>query len=302
MVGYGESLAKARRPGWESAYIEYGNLKLIVEEVERLYKTLEETPFNSPTASFNDEKEALLEEGMNSLDEAETLEKAAAHSELFLRVLRKQVEKVSLFALSRQGELADAVGSLRFNPYLTGDDGSAMSKDPSFVGEPQKLVIRHDSKGNMKQNGSYGALSNNNSNISEESSIDVSHSPYVDELSFLLPQVSRHISDKGDNSSLRFRESLDTAPRPLFTGKAVLQIKHADSTSPLNLDEFASNRNGYGATSNGVGNKEWMQHDEEKDDKKVPVLDPYTLVGVELLHLLRFICINAMVRMCLLLK
>jgi len=83
MVGYGESLAKARRPGWESAYIEYGNLKSLVEEVERLYQTLEDPPINTPTASYEGEQEALLEDGLTFVDEADTLEKAAGHSELF---------------------------------------------------------------------------------------------------------------------------------------------------------------------------------------------------------------------------
>ena len=302
------------------------------------------------------------------------IDKAIEHSEHFLRSLRKQVEKVSLFALSRQGGLADAVGSLRFNPYLTsGSDGDLSTLTRDRDRDPG-LTIRHDSKGKNTgassssnglggggkggggkgTSGSYGSMNDysgdtsvDNSNHSGRSTSSDNPSLFMDELSFLLPQISRvkasasaATADRGggkENSSLQFRESLDNAPRPMFTGKAILQRGFASETSFTTAvgmaigigasssdasgkwkhDSFgnyvkASNSNEQtidgsavgGGMGMGMGMSMGLTSDAEvemndvnqdEENKPSPTLDPYTLIGVELLHLLRFICVNAMV-------
>jgi hypothetical protein len=65
--------------------------------------------------------------------------KARAITERFLGLLRAEVEKVTLFAQSRLGELADTAGSLRFPPYedidMVGGSSSdilRMKRAPSF--------------------------------------------------------------------------------------------------------------------------------------------------------------------------
>jgi hypothetical protein len=281
MVGYGETLLRSKRPGWESAYINYDNLKSIVEEVERLYQSLEETPTPTPTASYESEHESLLvEEGIVSVDEAATLEKASQLSEQFLRALRNQVEKISLFALSRQGELADAVGSLRFNSHLGGDE------EEVEIMEDKKTPILKDSKVST----SYGslAITSSESNVdSTTNSIEAgSVSPYVDELSFLLPQISSQAADKDG-----LRGVSEKFPRPMFAGKTVLELTERASSISNSLIASDMNRDG-----NGHAN-DWENEDigNGKDSSSSVVLDPYSLVGVELLHLLRFICVNSMV-------
>jgi hypothetical protein len=379
MVRYGESLEKARRPGWDAAYLDYASLKSLLEEVERLHAataTISVDDCNVSTSSKGDslaaasgaanessategssrspeniilgkdnEMAALLGSSTlpgrkghstnttrganttNSTDQTnlslsivleDTEEnlppstllnspkniiqfKAYEASELFLSTLRKEVEKVSLYALSRQGELADAVGALRFNGDLDGRvDDLSKSSHPLFQ---KSLTIRHDSKSNV--GGEYGSLlvehkSSYSETFATEGDLSESEDdPMADELWFLLPSLTHsteeHIPGKGGavtNSSLLFRESLETtAPRPLFTGDAVMKTKsNTKRRNPLYAASSKSN----------VGH----EYEEDDTDEKVEMhereaphncLDPFTILGVELLHLLRFICVNAMV-------
>ena len=192
-----------------------------------------------------------------------------------------------------------------------------------------------------------GDTSVDNSNHSGRSTSSDNPSLFMDELSFLLPQISRvkasasaatATADRGggkENSSLQFRESLDNAPRPMFTGKAILQRGFASEASfttavgmAIGIGASSSDTSGkwkhdsfgnYVKTSNsneqtidgsavgggmGMGMSMGLTSDEEvemndvnqdEENKPSPTLDPYTLIGVELLHLLRFICVNAMV-------
>jgi hypothetical protein len=229
--------------------------------------------------------------------------KAYEASELFLSTLRKEVEKVSLYALSRQGELADAVGALRFNGDLDGRvDDLSKSSHPLFQ---KSLTIRHDSKSNV--GGEYGSLlvehkSSYSETFATEGDLSESEDdPMADELWFLLPSTnpgSRATgpSSKGgivSNSSLLFRESLDTtAPRPLFTGDAVLRTK--SSSKGHSMGQTLGN-SFEGKDDNPFTPSNDLEADDEVSTNQTRSLDPFTFIGVELLHLLRFICVNAMV-------
>jgi hypothetical protein len=92
MVAYGSSLRKTRRAGWEDAYLDYDALKLLLEVME------------DTQGDANRRRVSIL----------------------FTTALRKSIEKVSLFALTRQGEIADAIGALRFK----GDLGSFIASPP----------------------------------------------------------------------------------------------------------------------------------------------------------------------------
>ena len=98
MVAYGASLRRARRPGWEDAYLDYTALRSQLEEIEALCKESATPDIQLPYGYDPNEKVV------------EALQKK------FLALLRKEIEKVSLFTLTRQGEIAEAVGSLRFGP------------------------------------------------------------------------------------------------------------------------------------------------------------------------------------------
>jgi len=121
---------------------------------------------------------------------------------------------------------------------------------------------------------------------------------------FLLPSIKpggrKIMTGAGNNtalpsnSSLLFRESLDTtAPRPLFTGDAILSTKNKDRNEPDQVVQSLGN------VIEQQGDIQFLQSNleterDESDESRIKSLDPYTFIGVELLHLLRFICVNAM--------
>ena len=329
MVGYGESLLKARRAGWDAAYLEYESLKDLLKELEQLYvasNNAADMAHSSPPPPTKQPNQGIYEGGememllqkpqlYDSIDDTDGMEegslrndnsgdgidfnleaiaaqaslekKANEKSEEFLKKLRKQVEKVSLFVLSRQGELADAVGSLRFNAYL---DKENLDRIPSSFPSKVNMTVRHDSKGNVGQE--YGALDISSSDRFQENLSETSHSDEGrdEELWFLLPNITPRTGKDVSNSSLRLREALDTDPRPLFTGKTVLRLSEKYSSRWEEEQTEALDDSPSPSTWSPLIKRNVKGKSEEK-----PSMDPYTLIGVELLHLLRFICINAMV-------
>ncbi len=221
-------------------------------------------------------------------------------SQKCLTLLRREVERISLFATSRKGELADATGSLRFNAFLDNDEtqdydttkGGPVSMNMS----PQRskfLTIRHDSvnvggdRGINSKPKYHTSLTTDDVDGGEENTeckekIDNSDGDdLAEELSFLLPQMANTMHEY--NSSLRFRESLEINPRPMFTGAAVLKIKEYHNTRVQAEEEVEE-----------PWEEKYVIRGKEESSSKSN-LDPYTMVAVELLHLLRFICVNAIV-------
>jgi hypothetical protein len=190
MVGYGSSLRRSRRPGWEDAYLDYDALRSILEQIQYLYED------EIPLPPDNDEERL---------------------QQKFLTRLRKEIEKVSLFTLLKQGEIAEAVGSLRF--------------------EDSDLQIQPTKTSTHVENAAAVSLS----------SLDSSPS-YGGEEAALLPRGSLAHSLKTPKPLPKTAYSLS---RPMFRGDQL--ITKTDTTT-----------------------------------------DAYTALGVELLHLLRFICVNAM--------
>ena len=95
MVAYGAKLKNARRPGWENAYLEYDVLKGLLER-ELCHQHQHQQQRDAAAAAAAD---------------------TAAGDRSFLTVLEQEIEKVFLFTLSRQGELAEAIGAYRFPHY-----------------------------------------------------------------------------------------------------------------------------------------------------------------------------------------
>jgi MFS family permease len=128
---------KCRRTGWEDAYLDYRKLKDTLAELERY---LEERNANriSCKAAFDIAPESLsnvvddsVENNGSQRQQSLSLEHAASVElgeqlaqgidnikQRFFQELRREVEKMSLFALKTQGTISDAVGTLRFE-----DDG-----------------------------------------------------------------------------------------------------------------------------------------------------------------------------------
>lgn len=104
MVGFGDSLSKSRRPGWEAAYLDYEGLKEIRHQLEALLVKRDQ----DIAASLSFQPGSYVEVDSDGLQKYREL------TEKFAFKLHNEIEKVSLFSLARMGELADAVGALRF--------------------------------------------------------------------------------------------------------------------------------------------------------------------------------------------
>jgi SPX domain protein involved in polyphosphate accumulation len=99
MVNYGVSLRKARRPGWEDAYLDYEGLKDIRNRLEAL---------------LVERDDDIAESLFGAAPDSPYLRKYFELRGEFAEKLHSEIEKVSLFSLNRLGEVANAVGVLRF--------------------------------------------------------------------------------------------------------------------------------------------------------------------------------------------
>ncbi|GMH89244.1 hypothetical protein TrVE_jg3157 [Triparma verrucosa] len=343
---YGKSLRLARRPGWESAYVDYNQLKAILEQIEEIWSHVQMTqwseeyeededdigpdfhaqdgsdwiqtfrasprrsnpfppaplhgsrtpspanvppntathpslhhhpnrpasqsnptvPHPNPSDSYTARQFQRLSVVFrlnhnphpNSRQPLSPFHKAAdlkvRHlAERFLGLLQSEIEKVSLFALSRVGELSDTVGSLRFG------DG---------------LMSLEDTESHLHFPNTESEQSDNDSNNSSPSSDDdnASSSDDDDSLSPLNARSSPSpvVAPLDSKSSLPFHHHLQSHLPPSTTASE----KGANTLRPMFSDHFLG--------------------EESILVSAVDEADSYTLIGTELLHLLRFICVNAM--------
>jgi len=98
MVNYGDALEKARRQGWEEAYLDYGGLKKIHCRLEALL----------------DGRDDDTTANLTSPADRPYIQKYIELRTEFADKLHCEIEKISLFSLTRLGELANAIGFLRF--------------------------------------------------------------------------------------------------------------------------------------------------------------------------------------------
>jgi len=132
MVNYGKSLRNARRQEWEDAYLDYDRLKTALYrmdpsasirdgQVQEEYEdgAGEETPLllTSPAVSAASSHARDQQERLSQPISAFSLNELLETGKAFLAELHTEIEKVTLFSLKKQGEIADQVGSLRFEHY-----------------------------------------------------------------------------------------------------------------------------------------------------------------------------------------
>jgi hypothetical protein len=234
MVGYGGSLSRARRPGWEDTYLDYDSLNKLLKEIDHLCGTRGRAL--SARLGF-DVHDIQGSTGSDSNDGNVFKEIDEDIQDLFHRFLTKlqtETEKVSLFVLSKQGQLADAVGALRF-----GEAAGQIANPTTSVGGSSNDETSMDV--NLERSGS------SDEEDDDDDAVDFGR---FGEEAALLPYLPRK-----SGSRSRSKDSLST-PKPIF-----------------------------GGTNNNSMLSDW------KGDNK---MDSYTVLGVELLHILRYICVNAM--------
>jgi len=111
MVEYGKALKVARRQEWENAYLDYNGLKHVIEKIEGVLCSRD----SERVRLLDSESLPKIPGGEKGrMDMAVAKEVNDLRTEFFLK-LNVEIEKVSLFCLKKQGELADAVGAIRFD-------------------------------------------------------------------------------------------------------------------------------------------------------------------------------------------
>ncbi|GMH52102.1 hypothetical protein TL16_g01156 [Triparma laevis f. inornata] len=350
---YGKSLRLARRPGWEAAYVDYNQLKAILEQIEEIWSHVQMTqwseeyeededdigpdfhaqdgsdwiqtfrasprrgnpfppavmhgsrtpsPANVPPNHNNNTHYGLNPHSLpqhhphnphpqnpnpntarshfqrlsvifhlnanpnpNNRQPQSPFHKAAdlkvRHlAERFLGLLQSEIEKVSLFALSRVGELSDTVGSLRFGDGLMSTDDT----DPKLL-----LGLGTDSEFEQSDNDSTNSSPSSDDENNESSDDDDSLSPLNNNNN---PSPVMVPLDTKRTASLPFHHHLQSQSH--LPPSTTASEKGANAFRPMFSDHFLG--------------------EESILVSAVDEADSYTLIGTELLHLLRFICVNAM--------
>ena len=108
MVGYGAVLDRSRRPVWSTAYLDYEGLKSILNHLDDAVLD------NSERLSHHHRNARRYND--TTTDVVVTIDdNVRLHSRAFANKLHVEIEKVTLFCLSRLGDLAHSLGALRFD-------------------------------------------------------------------------------------------------------------------------------------------------------------------------------------------
>lgn len=295
MVGYGSSLIKARRKGWEMAYLDYSELKLLLVELNEVIQRYC-SDINEETKN-KDESSSLLERGLSGEDvfptsfntEIEVEAQIQSKAEDFLQLLRKEVEKVSLYAISRQGELADAIGSLKFNC----DEVKDSLERP--------LSLQHHSDSEI-----FSVVVSDDDSAENQIS-SAAENTLVDDLSVLLPSITQlQGCSLNLNSSVIDHRRLKMGSHPMFKGSGIFR-KRITKDDNISIDnnngehirsrQSSDSENWVPLTDEGIGLNRILADDDISLDESCydRNIDDFTIVAIEVLHLMRYICINAMV-------
>jgi len=194
--------------------------------------------------------------------------KARSITERFLGLLRAEVEKVTLFAQARLGELADTAGSLRF---LSSEELTQLSE--SFVGKayPHPLSdsgIHPSASSSSDEGGRNRGWSGSSSDESESQTSHYSQS------------FVGGVSSTENITAIR-------KSSPDFYGRRKEQLEQFESAKQKieHFQELRRERPIFQRNDHIVGEDLLLI-------SAVDEADAYSAVGVELLHILKYICVN----------
>ena len=227
--------------------------------------------------------------------------KARAITERFLGLLRAETEKVLLFAQSRLGELADTAGSLRFPSY----DEEYASNHPSLLQPGGKNNNDLHAGGHDYEFGDGGMHPSASSSSDDQ---------YNGGANYGRQQQQQRFSDSSDDENDDQSNHLSTAINLLShsnsnnntsgTGKVDATINStkmtttATTTRSKEADHLRYIQRQIANFTELRKRRAIFQRNEQilGEDmlflSAVEEVDGYTAVGVELLHTLKYICIN----------
>lgn len=106
MVGFGAVLDRSRRQVWSTAYVDYEGLKSILDHLDDAVldnsERLSSTRYTTDS-TVDDVVVGIIDDNVRQ------------YSKVFMNKLHVEIEKVTLFCLSRLGDLAHSLGALRFD-------------------------------------------------------------------------------------------------------------------------------------------------------------------------------------------
>ena len=102
MVAYGKEMLRARQHGWENAYLNYDYLKDLISQIESF--VFQHTPMDSHLLT---DAESPSYQVAIPISKTEQLENMKSD---FFQTLHSEIEKISLFTMKKQGQLADSIG------------------------------------------------------------------------------------------------------------------------------------------------------------------------------------------------
>ena len=106
MVAYGKEMLRARQHGWENAYLNYDYLKDLISQIESF--VFQHTPMDSHLLT---DAESPSYQVAIPISKTEQLENMKSD---FFQTLHSEIEKISLFTMKKQGQLADSIGGACF--------------------------------------------------------------------------------------------------------------------------------------------------------------------------------------------
>ena len=196
--------------------------------------------------------------------------KARAITERFLGLLRAEVEKVTLFAQSRLGELADTAGSLRFPSHEDSDYGSFSRSAAEHALSDSGM---HPSASSSEDEREGRVPWSDSSADTEEIKPRTVSPSYIHTTELFSKGSHQEIRDKKKELRIPIKK---TVPRPT-SASVQRQIQ--------NFAELRSRMPIFQRMDHIVGEDLLLL-------SAVDEADGYTAVGVELMHVLRYICVN----------
>lgn len=211
--------------------------------------------------------------------------KARAITERFLGLLRAETEKVMLFAQARLGELADTAGSLRFPSFDDTEFGASRSRGETAGSYEYPLSDggRHPSASSSDDDGAggKGVFPWSDSSDDDEASRSSQRLPNVYSVGGL--------SDETDGRANRTRRTTPlNAERKRAATKPEIKDSETLKAVQRQIAHFAELRNirpVFQRNDNILGEDMLLISAVEE-------ADGFTAVAVELMHVLRFICVN----------
>ena len=228
-------------------------------------------------------------------------EKSRAITERFLGLLRAEVEKVTLFAQARLGELADTAGSLRF---LSSDETMGFSSTHTGSYDyPLSDGGIHPSASSSSDEGAGGGYHHNNNGgfpWADSSSDDEVGSKAS--VSGRLDIAQTFSSTDGYSARTDHRGNL-TEPS-VFSSFRTKNARPPERWSP-GRSAFTETQEKFEATTRKIAHFQEIRRERsifQRNDyivgedllliSAVDEADAFSAVGVELLHILKYICVN----------